>query len=682
LPAVILAACTGLVQYLRLGQDPMVIFFYASLGITFAWILAREKSLWHSDWKQHTVMQVVWSFLLSTAVIVLTQFTHALIYSERSVLVILEQILILVVSHVPEVLISSAMVWAFVYWLNSDWHPKDFIKARPSTNPFDRVLERIQELTKGEYEQQIPPAVLSGNEKALFMALEKLRANLQTRNDTQARLLSVDPSHYSREGFDLMLSSILRAALTRDASSARLILLDKSPENRRGEMRLRLGQGENTRLYAYLDTLIIDKIGDQDQLILSDLKVDQYFGLTSGTPHPQSIAALQLRGSGDAQGVLWVGFEQNHWFDQEDIQFYQQLAYRASAALNTKAQFSKVQNDKGWLSLAFNAFPDPILVMDKSGQIQFSNASALAASSKGEALIGKKDGAVRVANEKLKSFLSDDKKSAELKTLQLDGNKTYDVLRFPLEGDQDRQGEVVLLRDTSWLQQLNNQKNEFVSNISHDLRAPLWLMKGHTKLLSNIGKLSTEQRKYVEKIDAGIDTMTRLVNKVLNLERLDGDGLLVYTSFSIQETIDDTIKLLGVQAQQKKISLNVDYGGLKTPYISADQIMVQQALYNLIENAIKFSPRGESVLISAERDSSWMHIAVKDNGKGIAPLDQPKLFTRFFHVDDDLAYENRGQGLGLAIVKSVADKHGGNVSVKSTLGEGSTFYLDLPLHKI
>jgi signal transduction histidine kinase len=377
-----------------------------------------------------------------------------------------------------------------------------------------------------------------------------------------------------------------------------------------------------------------------------------------------------------------VGFEQNHWFDQEDIQFYQQLAYRASAALNTKAQFSKVQNDKGWLSLAFNAFPDPILVMDKDGQIQFSNAAALAASSNGEALIGKKDGAVRVANEKLKSFLSEDKKSAELKTLQLDGNKTYDVLRFPLEGDQDRQGEVVLLRDTSWLQQLNNQKNEFVSNISHDLRAPLWLMKGHTKLLSNIGKLSTEQRKYVEKIDAGIDTMTRLVNKVLNLERLDGDGLLVYTSFSIQETIDDTIKLLGVQAQQKKISLNVDYGGLKTPYVSADQVMVQQALYNLIENAIKFSPRGESVLISAERDSSWMHIAVKDNGKGIAPLDQPKLFTRFFHVDDDLAYENRGQGLGLAIVKSVADKHGGNVSVKSTLGEGSTFYLDLPLHKI
>ena len=682
LPAMIIGAGTGLVQYLRLGQDPMAMFFYGGLAVAFAWILAREKSQWHSDWKQHTVMQVVWSFLLSTAVIVLSQFTHALIFGERNLLVVLEQILILVVSHLPEVLISSSVVWAFVYWLNSDWHPNDFIKARPSSNPFDKVLERIQELSNGEYEEQIPPAVLSGNEKALFTALEKLRANLQTRKDAQARLLSLDPSHYSREGYDLVLSSILRAALTRDASSARLILLEKSAESRRGEMRLRLGQGENTRLYAYLDTLIIEKIGEQDQLILSDLKVDQYFGLTSGTPHPQSIAALQLRDNGNAQGVLWVGFEQNHWFDQEDIQFYQQLAYRASAALSTKAQFTKVQSEKGWLNLAFNAMPDPILLIDQEGLVQFSNTAASGLSEKGEALIGKKGKEVRIVNEKLNTYLGKDRKSIEKMTLQLDGNKTYEVLRFPFEGEQNRQGEVVLLRDTSWLHQLNNQKNEFVSNISHDLRAPLWLMKGHTKLLSNIGKLSVEQRKYVDKIDAGIDTMTRLVDKVLNLERLDGDGLLVYNKFNIQETIDDTIKLLGVQAQQKKISLNVDYGGLKTPYISADQVMVQQALYNLIENAIKFSPRGESVLISAERDASWMHISVKDNGKGIAPLDQPKLFTRFFHVDDDLAYENRGQGLGLAIVKSVADKHGGNVSVKSTLGEGSTFYLDLPLHRI
>ena len=400
----------------------------------------------------------------------------------------------------------------------------------------------------------------------------------------------------------------------------------------------------------------------------------------TGTPHPQSIAALQLRDNGSAQGVLWVGFEQNHWFDQEEIQFYQQLAYRASAALSTKEQFAKVQNENGWFNLAFNAFPEPIMIVNRERQVLFSNQAAAAASEKGIALIGKKGREVLIVNEKLLGYLGKTRKGTEPETLHLDGGKTYEVLRYLLEGNQDNRGELILLRDTSWVHEINTQKNEFVSNISHDLRAPLWLMKGHTKLLSNIGKLNPEQRKYVEKIYAGIDTMTRLVDKVQSLERLDGDELLMYKRFDLQETIDDAIKLLSVQAQQKKISLNVDFGGLKSPYISADQVMVQQALYNLIENAIKFSPRGESVLISAERDTSWMHITVKDNGKGIAPLDQPKLFTRFFHVDDDLTYENRGQGLGLAIVKSVADKHGGNVSVKSTLGEGSTFYLDLPLH--
>lgn len=153
--------------------------------------------------------------------------------------------------------------------------------------------------------------------------------------------------------------------------------------------------------------------------------------------------------------------------------------------------------------------------------------------------------------------------------MQLDGGKTYEVLRYLLEGNQDNRGELILLRDTSWVHEINTQKNEFVSNISHDLRAPLWLMKGHTKLLSNIGKLNPEQRKYVEKIDAGIDTMTSLVDKVQSLERLDGDELLMYKRFDLQETIDDAIKLLSVQAQQKKISLNVDFGGLKSPYISA-----------------------------------------------------------------------------------------------------------------
>jgi len=156
----------------------------------------------------------------------------------------------------------------------------------------------------------------------------------------------------------------------------------------------------------------------------------------------------------------------------------------------------------------------------------------------------------------------------------------------------------------------------------------------------------------------------------------------MYTTFDIKDMVNETIDMLEVQAQQKKISVNTDFGLIKAPYISADRVLLQQAVYNLIENAIKFSPRGETVLIKAEKDASWMHLMVKDHGKGIAPLDQSRIFNRFFHMDDEHNFENRGQGLGLSIVKSIAEKHGGSVNVESKLGAGSIFYLDIPLHRL
>jgi signal transduction histidine kinase len=183
-------------------------------------------------------------------------------------------------------------------------------------------------------------------------------------------------------------------------------------------------------------------------------------------------------------------------------------------------------------------------------------------------------------------------------------------------------------------------------------------------------------------LESGIEDMRRLVNKVLELERLDNDAGLMYTTFDFKEMVNESIDMLEVQAQQKKITIHTDFGSLKTPYISADRILTQQAIYNLIENAIKFSPRGETVLIRAEKDASWMHLSIKDNGKGIAPLDQTRIFNRFFHMDDEQNFDNRGQGLGLSIVKSIAEKHGGSISVDSKLGSGSIFHLDIPLHRL
>jgi len=677
--AVIIAVVTGAAQILLFHQDLSLIMYYPVLAAVFAYQI--NESL-----EDTTSSRVIITRLIETAIIALLfwmlyQFGLALIYGLRDAIAVLTQAIFLWIMHLPEIVLFAVVLFFFLRYLPEEWKPKEFLKESQNSNLITNTIAQIQELGKGNYDQRFPNQPRTQGERAINQAIEDLRKSLQLRTDTQSRLLSLDPSHYSREGYDLVMSSILRAALTRDASAARLILLEKNGQSAKPEMRLRIGQGENTRNYAYLDVLILEKIADQDQLVLSDIKIDDYFGLTPGTPYPKSIVALQLRGNESSRGVLWVGFEQNRWFSNEEIDFYRELAFRATAALNTKEQISKVRDEKEWLNEVLNSIPDPIVVIDVTGRVVFENLAGQNLSYAG-GLVDSSQNERSVSQATMVDLLQRHKATSDKeKTIRL-GDEEYLVEILPVKLAEKNTGTIIYLKDNRLNNQAAREKNEFVSNISHDLRSPLKLMGGYTRLIKHIGNLSSQQNILVDRLESGIEDMRRLVSRVLDLERLDNDAGLMYTTFDFKEMVDETIDMLEVQAQQKKITVHTDFGSVKTPYISADRILLQQAIYNLIENAIKFSPRGETVLIRAEKDASWMHLSIKDNGKGIAPLDQTRIFNRFFHMDDEQNFENRGQGLGLSIVKSIAEKHGGSISVESRLGSGSTFYMDVPLHRL
>ena len=678
---ILLGVVTGLAQILALGQDLSAVLFYPGMSLLFA-ILINETPEDTSNWR--TVLSKLFEAgMLSLPFWMLWQFNLAFVHGLRDVILILSQAIFLWVTHLPELLISGAALYLFMRFQKEEWTPKKFLIDQGSGSIFNAVIMQINELSKGNFDFRSQARPRTNGEKAIFDSLENLRQSLQMRTDTQSRLLSVDPTHYSREGYDLVMASILRAALTRDASSARIVLLEAAPQSRKPEMRLRTGQGEQTRNYAYLDTLILEKMADQEQLVLSNIKIDQYFGLTPGTPYPQALIALQLSGEASSQGILWVGFEQNHWISNEELELYKELAYRASATLKTKEQILKVQTEKSWLNELLNSIPDPIIVVDHNGTILYQNLASkdLVEDSLGLTKSGPQG--QQIIQSRLVELTQSSKAAKERnKTITLANQKEYGVDVFPVKLEGRDTGTIIYLKDYQWINQVNKEKNEFVSNISHDLRSPLKLMKGYTSLIKHIGNLSSQQEVLVNRLDAGIEDMKRLVNKVLDLERLDADIGLIYTTFDIKEMINETIAMLNIQAQQKKIAVNTDLGTIKAPYISADRILLQQAIYNLLENAIKFSPRGETVLIKAEKNASWMHITVQDHGKGIAPLDQSRIFERFFYIDDEPNFDNRGQGLGLAIVKSIAEKHGGSISVESKLGAGSLFYLDIPLHRL
>ncbi len=578
----------------------------------------------------------------------------------------------------PSVLLAGLVCQLLETWLGSEWTPMDYVAEWEIRSPIKQTIAQIERLTLGRYDRAISFEVHSPAEAELAKALDDLRENLRLRNDTQSRLLSLDPSHYSREGYDLVLSSILRAALGRDASTARLILLNLAPSNSQVEMRLRLGQGEQTRVYAYLDAMILDKLGSQDQLILSDLKVDQYFGLSSGTPYPQSIAALRLKSEDMTQGILWVGFDENHWFSQEDIRFYQQLAYRASAVLNAKEQYGRMQNEKSILSAALESLPEAVIVLDNAGNIAFANAAAWQLMESDRQRETKQ---VSI-QEAFPAAAVEAGKNPISKTFVVQAKaRDFEVETVPLDPLSGMSGKMLVFTETSAQKRQNAQKNEFVTNISHELRSPLSHIRGYLNLLENIGNLSDEQEKFIDRIKLSIEYMSRLVSKVLSLDMLDAGEGVKFTSFDVKEMIDEALALLELQATQRKVNLRTNFSGLKNPRFSADRLLLHQAVFNLVENAIKYSPIGGDVLVSTVKDGSKLSISVQDHGKGIAPLDHPKLFTRFFHVEEADSLESRGQGLGLAIVKSIADKHGGTIKVHSQLGEGSTFTLEIPVRK-
>lgn len=679
LPAAALAAAAGLSQWLFFGQDFVALLQYLILIVLFSTFSRRTDFRGSGQSAYEPIVNALLAFAAALPLIFIIRLVVSLNLGQNDLMLISEQFLLAGALLLPSVITAGVCAQMLKRWLSSEWNPMEYLREWETRNPIKQTIAQIERLTLGRYDHPLAFEAHSPGEARLAKALEELRENLRLRNDTQSRLLSLDPSHYSREGYDLVLSSILRAALGRDASTARLILLSPGGADQQPEMRLRLGQGDQTRVYAYLDAMILDKLGSQDQLILSDLKVDQYFGLSSGMPYPQSIAALRLKNEEITQGILWVGFEQNHWFSQEDIRFYQQLAYRASAVLNAKEQYAQLQNEKALLSAVLESLPEPVVVIDNSGIALLGNAKVWQLFEAN----GQQDKKIVQLRQALPPAALAEAVNGDFgKTFVVPiKNTEYEVEALPLNPTSGLHGRLLIFNSTSAQKRLNLQKNEFVTNISHDLRSPLSRMRGYINLLENIGNLSEEQQKFIDRIKLSIDNMSRLVSKVLSIEMLDSAEFVKATNFDVKEMIEEALALLELQATQRKVTIHTDFSGLKNPRVTADRLLLHQAVFNLIENAIKFSPMGGEVAVRASKDNARLVISVQDHGKGIAPLDQPKLFTRFFHVEETDNPESYGQGLGLAIAKSVADKHGGTIKVQSRLGEGSTFTLEIPVRK-
>jgi two-component system phosphate regulon sensor histidine kinase PhoR len=240
-------------------------------------------------------------------------------------------------------------------------------------------------------------------------------------------------------------------------------------------------------------------------------------------------------------------------------------------------------------------------------------------------------------------------------------------------------GTLFVVHDVTRVKKLENVRRDFVANVSHELRTPITSIKGFVETLDD-GALEDPElsRKFLGIIGRQAERLNTILNDLLTLAKLEAgeDGAQVETERkNVRDLVRVALEDCARRAEEKEMQLRVDVAD--DLFIHANSSLVEQALVNLVDNAIKYSESGGSVWVEARNEGPLVEIRVVDNGPGIERSHLARLFERFYRIDQGRSRQLGGTGLGLAIVKHIAQVHGGRVGVTSVEGEGSTFSIFL-----
>lgn len=272
-------------------------------------------------------------------------------------------------------------------------------------------------------------------------------------------------------------------------------------------------------------------------------------------------------------------------------------------------------------------------------------------------------------------------RKAQSSEIRLPGlaEKTISILATPVRTSRaGGDSAVIILRDLSDLRRHEKSQKEFVGNVSHELRTPITAVKVTTEaLLAGAKNDEALLDRFLNSIASEADRLSALINDLLELAKRDsGISRTDRTTVSVADLVERAVKVVIPQARQNEVTLEVDVPRGLSGY--CDEMQMIQVVRNLVDNAVKYTPAGGRVDVSARSLGGDLVIEVRDTGIGIPQGEIDRVFERFYRVDKARSRQLGGTGLGLAIVKEIVDAHGGRISVKAELGKGSEFSVVLP----
>ena len=367
----------------------------------------------------------------------------------------------------------------------------------------------------------------------------------------------------------------------------------------------------------------------------------------------------------------------------EVLEEHSQMGLELSLAAAQKRQITGI----------LEAVLDPILAVDAFDQVQLINGAA-------EELLGihrqeaqRKPLADVIRDEKLHQMLIQareaESRAAKRRIEYAIGARTFAVALSPValdsspdSTDAHRHGVVALFRDISKEKEAARHKSEFVAHAAHELRTPLSAIIAYMEMLVD-GEAGDEKTRaeYYEIIQTAARRLGRMIDNILNISRIEAGTVRIQKApVAISVLVKEAADTLRPKAEEKKLTLSEELAPV-VDRVLGDRDLLEQAVLNLISNAIKYTPEGGQILVRmSTHDNRLIRIEVTDSGVGIPKEDLPRMFEKFFRVEANKGMAP-GTGLGLSLVKQVVETvHGGEVSIASEVGRGSTFAMMLPLY--
>ena len=366
-------------------------------------------------------------------------------------------------------------------------------------------------------------------------------------------------------------------------------------------------------------------------------------------------------------------------FTDSMLEFVEKLATRAGVAIDNARLYAESVRERERLSHILSNTADVIIVVGADDRIILINQAALAALRlyPNETYSGQLFSEV-IANTALLNTYKRGKAINEglIEEIQLPNERIFYANIAHHEGI----GWIIVMHDITPFKEMDQLKSELIATVSHDLKQPLSVMNGYIELLLMQQKFDLQGMSFVDMIRKSIQNMRQLIDDLLDLAKIESGVKLELQSIQLTQVLAECAEAIRPSANGKSMTLNTEFAD-DLPLISGDRARLRQIFINLISNAVKYTPPEGSVWVRAEQRGTTLRIGIQDNGLGIAPEDQAHIFDRFYRVRRPETDSIEGTGLGLAIVKTLVEAHNGQIGLESSLGEGSTFYVTLPIQQ-